>query len=350
MNNNVDILAESLEHTSLGDGGSDPEQLVFGPPPGSTAFQSLDDIPPYLFRVVSPRSAGETNDTWAHSESARQKKTSSGKDIFSFERLEDRQSKAFELTVHLQWYGHKYEAEDNFVSWTSSLLFAIQYIYYRHHHDSPRSSLNDIKLYIIDTGLFKRGTFMRDLALIESFREFDSETIPGHYWNLESLHYLRTEGGFYFGEYLSQGSLKISNKFQVIPANILFGHNRLHNLQPAFSKLYVSPQRKEDTKWARAVMDLRKDILASTLSNPSSLRDLTGLAAVKDILDDVITHKSQNGWRFPLGIYFAALIGCGPATDTHTSNGKTFFEYFQSAIWDGESKSKIAWNQMKSNH
>lgn len=341
MNINLDILAKNLEDTSLGDEGSNSDQLVFDPPSGSTAFQSLDNIPPYLFRVVSPRSAGETNNTWARSESARKKNPSSRKDIFSFERLEDLQSKAFELTVHLQWYGHKYKVEDNFVSWTSSLLFAIQYIYYRHYHDIPKSSLDDINLYIIDTSLFKRGTFMRDLDLIESFRRFDSEAIPGQYWNLESLHSLRTKKGFYFGEYLSQGSLNISNKVQMIPANILFDHNRLLCLQPAFSKLYVSPPRKEDTELANSVMDLRKDIWAATLADPCQLRYLGGLAAIKDILDDVATHNSQLGWRFPLGIYFAALIGSGPKTGSYMMNGQLFFKYFQSTIWGGKEHSGL---------
>ena len=41
---------------------------------------------------------------------------------------------------------------------------------------------------------------------------------------------------YYFGEYLSQGSLKIENKCQVIPANILFEQNQLHHIQPKFAE------------------------------------------------------------------------------------------------------------------
>jgi hypothetical protein len=334
----VDNLAETLGRAGLGDRGRGPypEQLLFKPPLGSKASQSLGDIPNYLFRVVSPKSAGKTNRMWARSESARQHEISSTKDIFSFKGPEDRQTKAFELTVHLQWYGDIYEAEDNFVSWTSSLLFAIQYIYYRHHHDIPGPSLNDIQLYVIDTSLFPRGTFMRDLDLIESFREFDRENTSGQYWNLKSLHSLRTTKGFYFGEYLSQGSLKIENKCRKIPAKILFDNNRLRRLQPAFNKLYMPPPCRKDTKWAKAVIDVRKAIWPPILPVLSSLEISDRLAALKEILDTMDTYDSQHGWTFPLGIYLAALAGFGPATDTHTESCGLFFEKFQSATWGGK--------------
>ncbi|KAJ5475860.1 hypothetical protein N7475_001589 [Penicillium sp. IBT 31633x] len=342
MDNTQDGLIKSFQRASLNDVGRDPDQLLFEPPSGSRASQSLGNIPPYLFRVVSPKSAGETNGTWARSESACQQNISSSKDIFSFKCLEDWKVKAFELNVHLQWYNHKCEAEDNFVSWTSSLLFAIQYIYYRHYHDTPSSSLNDIKLYVINTSLFREGTFMRDLDLIESFCKFDRETIRYEYWNLRDLQYLRTKKGFYFGEYLSQGSLKIENKFQVIPANVLFENNRLQRLQPAFHKLYVPPPRKQDTEWANAVMNLRKDIWAPNLPVLSSVSTLVPLAAIKEILDNIDTHDSNHGWRFPLGIYLATFIGSGLATDSHIDNNGIFFEYFRSATWGGKFGSRYS--------
>jgi hypothetical protein len=319
MENIADNLAKTLGYASLGNGGKVPEQLLFEPPLGSIASQSLGDIPQYLFRVVSPISAGETDRTWARSESARQRNVSE-KDIFSFKGLKNKENKAFELTLHLQWYGDKFEAEDNFVSWTSSLLFAIQYIYCRHHHGIPSSSLNGIQLYVIDTSLFPRGTFIKDLALIESFREFDRENNPPLYWNLKILYSLRTTKGFYFGEDLSQRSLKIENRFQMIRANILFDSNRLRLLQPAFDTIHAPPSHWKDTQWANAVIDLRKNIWSTTRPVLSSVTILDRLAAIKDILDNIDAKESQNGWRFPLGIYFAALIGSGPTTDSHLGN------------------------------
>ncbi|KAJ5585066.1 uncharacterized protein N7459_004866 [Penicillium hispanicum] len=335
MDNAVDDLTETLGQASLGDGGQDPEQLLFKPPSGSEVSKSLDEIPAYLFRVVSPQSAGETNGIWARSESARQRTVSSTKDIFSFKRVSDQQTKAFELNVHLQWYNSDYPAvEDNFVSWTSSLLFAIQYIYYRLHHDIPRPCINDIKLYIIETALFQRGTFIRDLDLIKHFREFDREKGP-RYWNLKSLHSLRTRRSFYFGEYLSQGSLKIENNFRVIPASILFDHNRLCRLQPAFINLFVPPPQNA-TKLANAVIDLRKDIWSSNLPALSSVKMSDRLAVTKEILDNISIHDLDHRWRFALGIYFAALIGPIPATGSHIGNESSFFEYFQSTFWAGQ--------------
>lgn len=336
MDNAVDDLIETFGQASLGDEGQGPEQLLCEPPSSSKASKSLDDIPAYLFRVVFPLSAGKTDDIWARSESACQRTVSSTKDIFSFQHINDRQTKASELNVHLRWRGGSTPAEDNFVSWTSSLLFAIQYIYYRRHHDIPRPYINDVKLYIIDTTLFQRGTFIRDLDLIEEFREFDSGNSPGQYWNLRSLYSLRTGNSYYFGEYLSQGSLKIENKFTVIPASILFDDRRLCRVQPAFKNLYVPPPRN-DPKWAKAVIDLRQEIWPSKLLVLSSVDILDRLAAIKEVLDSMSERDLKHRWRFPLGIYLAALIGPMPATESHTGNESIFFEHFRSATWAGKS-------------
>ncbi|KAJ5748437.1 uncharacterized protein N7511_010133 [Penicillium nucicola] len=331
-----DSLAEELASTSLEDRSRYPEQLLFEPPSGSTVSRSLDDIPRYLFRVVSPQSAGEMNDTWAHSESVRQQNVSSTKDIFSFKDRQNQKTKAKELNVHLRWFNHRIQVEDNLVSWTSSLIFAIQYVYYRYHHDIPSPSLEDIKLYVIDTRLFQRGTFMQDLDLIKAFQDFNYADEPGCYGDLKSLYNLRTSSNYYFGEYLSQGSLKIENKFQVISANLLFDENRLCRLQPALHSLYVPPPARRYTKWASAVVHYHNDIWPSNLPVLSS-RDLRErLTAMKEILDSMDTSNSQHSWKFPLGIYLAGLIGFKPAADSPTGNDAIFFEDFRSTVQGGD--------------
>lgn len=147
------------------------------------------------------------------SESASRNKASSAEDIFHKLDLEKRTIVARTLNLHLRWWP-KGDSDDNFVSWTSSLLFAIQYIFYRHLSFKDRSSWEDIKLYVIDTAQFPKGTFLADLDLIHAFCEYD--TTPGN--NLGSFESLRKMQDYYFGEYLSQGSLKIENKFVLIPA------------------------------------------------------------------------------------------------------------------------------------
>ena len=115
----------------------------------------------------SPRSNGDTNEIWVRSESAHWNKSSSTEDFFSNLDCKKRTEIAQTLNLHLQWLqngGNK----DSFVSWTSSLLFAIQFIYYQHLSPRDRSCLAEIKLNVIDTTQFPRGTFIRDLDLIDA--------------------------------------------------------------------------------------------------------------------------------------------------------------------------------------
>lgn len=203
----MDTLAERLEHTRLNDEPK-AEQLLFMPLADSgLAATALDNIPRYLFRVITPLSDGKMDETWVHSQSASQNKASSVEGIFHNLDLEKRIIMARTLNLHLRWWP-KGDLEDNFVSWTSSLLFAIQYIYYRRRSSKDGSRLEHIKLYVIDTTRFPKGTFLRDLDLIRAFCKFD--TTLGD--NLERFECLRKRPGYYFGEYLSQGSLKIENK------------------------------------------------------------------------------------------------------------------------------------------
>ncbi|KAJ6040690.1 uncharacterized protein N7446_003995 [Penicillium canescens] len=122
------------------------------------------------------------------------------------------------------------------------------------------------------------------------------------------------------------------------PANILFDNTRLRRLQPAFSELYAPPPYKEDAERANAVIDLRKDIWAPTLPVPSLVKIMDRLTAIKEFLDNIDTQDSQHGWRFLLGIYLVALIGSGPAADSHTGHDGICFEYFRFATWGVQSQ------------
>lgn len=218
--------------------------------------------------------------------------------IFSSICLPKNENIAHVLYLHLRWWPDD-SVEDNFVSWTSSLLFAIQYIYYRHLHTGlDGSSLADIKLYVVDTTKFPKGTFMCDMDLMKIFSEFDGE--------LNDFQRLRQGGKYYFGEYLSQGSLKIENKCHVIPAQVLFEQDRLRRLQPQFAELRRYPKSGKPG-WANKVLDYRSAIwpLAETLPVLSSAEMSKRLQAVREIIDHV-----APGWKYPLAIYFAALVGC----------------------------------------
>ncbi|KAJ6073423.1 uncharacterized protein N7446_001200 [Penicillium canescens] len=99
------------------------------------------------------------------------------------------------------------------------------------------------------------------------------------------------------------------------------------------SPVLLPPPYKEDTERANAVIDLRKDIWAPTLPVPSLVKNMDRLTAIKEFLDNIDTQDSQHGWRFLLGIYLVALIGSGPATDSHTGHDGICFEYFRFATW-----------------
>jgi hypothetical protein len=326
----MDALTETMRTTCLSGGPGEPEQLLFNPQADSgLAEMALDDIPRYLFRVVSPRSDGETNATWVRSASASQNTDSSLEDIFFNLNSGKRTTIARALNLHLRWWP-KNGLEDNFVSWTSSLLFAIQYIYYRHLSSKDGSNVEEIKLYVIDTTLFPRGTFIRDLDLIEAFWKFDDHP-EGK--NLKNLRALRNDPRYYFGEYISQGSLKIAYKHRTISGKSLFDRDLLQRLQPEFSNIQSTPSKKPD--WVKEVLRLRGDIWTVTKETLSSAKMLDRLKAVGEIVSNF-----QPGWGFPLAIYFAALIGSESATeDQGKANDNVIFGYFRSEQFNGKGAS-----------
>ncbi|KAL4811593.1 hypothetical protein BDW67DRAFT_190411 [Aspergillus spinulosporus] len=269
----MDALTQALESTHLDNSPlSEPEQLLFNPPPDSKLAQDhLDNIPRYLFRVASPKSDGETNAEW-------------------------RRVIACTLNRHLRWWP-KEKFDDNFVSWTSSLLFALQYIYYRHRSTRDRSSLDDIKLYVVDTSCFPRGTFLRDLDLMDAFSGFDDSEPSDK--NLKDFRNFRNRDMWYFGEYLSQGSLRIAGKHQRISAASLFQDRLLSRLQPFFPDIQIRVD--DEPRWASQVVCFRKQFMSASLSSREVRNSLTALRDIMQLFDPE--------WRFPLAVYFASLIG-----------------------------------------
>ncbi|KAL3443268.1 hypothetical protein BJX65DRAFT_311949 [Aspergillus insuetus] len=298
---NPEALSEALRNTHLDDTPTidEPDQLLFNPsgnsrlPPGA-----LNNIPRYLFRVVSPLSDGHTDSTWVRSKAACQNLLSSQEDIFDNLDPHNRQAVAHALNLHLRWWSED-GVEDNFVSWTSSLLFALQYIYYRHHHERDGSGLEDTKLYVVDTKSFPPGTFLRDLDLIEAFFDHNDWDKNG----LKKLRTLRKNSDYYFGEYLTQGSLRIADKHQVVSAASLFQDDLMKRLQPHLPN--IQDAAGGEPRLANAVRDLRPLIWPVGTLDPLSAEEMRQrLLAVGEL-----TNLFDEGWRFPLAVYFSALIG-----------------------------------------
>lgn len=92
--------------------------------------------------------------------------------------------------------------EDNLVSWTSSLLYALVYIFY-HLVEVDNIGTFDIHICVIDTSDSPEEVFLRDLDLIRAYRSFSTQL-----YSFDTLHCICKREGFwghfYFGEYFPQ--------------------------------------------------------------------------------------------------------------------------------------------------
>ncbi|KAJ5803046.1 uncharacterized protein N7503_005496 [Penicillium pulvis] len=234
-------LSQVLDRLSLNMTGSDC--LRFTPHEEESWLEDkFSQVPQYLYRVsVHNKSDGETTKIWAKSKDA--KKANPGREINILDG--DRTEMADMLSRHLWWEGG---SPSNLLSWTSSLLFALQYVFYRHHRDHV--ALEDITLFIVNTTTFQRGAFVQDLDLISIFSRFS--------YSLRSMERLRTERTgdfskrFYFGEYLSQGALKIEGKCSSATGKEIIDKG-LFFLRPELNDSW-----KHDLGWANRVLKLRK--------------------------------------------------------------------------------------------
>jgi hypothetical protein len=161
----LETISNALASISL----ADHFHLLFNPA-GEKAWlrQTLDNIPRYLFRVATPKSDGSSDEFWVKSRDACADKRQT-RDVFD----QDDGHVSSMLWRHLDWKGKLYD-RDNFMSWTSSLLFALQYMSYRYNNKLDSSRLVDVRLYVIDTTKFASGTFLRDIDLIEAYKSFDN--------------------------------------------------------------------------------------------------------------------------------------------------------------------------------
>ena len=291
-----DGLADGFQALSI-----DSDHLLFNPQQDKASLrEKFNTIPRYLFRVSTPKSDGTTDKIWVKSKDARWVKDSRRIDFLS---IQDKKEAAAILNKHLRWKGQP-EDRDNLVSWTSSLLFALQYIFYRHHKDP--SAFDEIYLCIIDTTAFPKGVFLRDMDLIETYKGSDegiwvldrSGSIPR--LDLSYLKELRVKkrsgfaGSYYFGEYLSQGALKIENKCEIISAQAMLDHGLL-TIQPKFDLLPTG-----EPEWANEVIRLREAFYQNT-----ALQEETTKETLKAAID--IGQLFGPRWRLPIAANLLAL-------------------------------------------
>ncbi|KAL9591201.1 MAG: hypothetical protein Q9179_007961 [Wetmoreana sp. 5 TL-2023] len=225
--------------------------LPFQPKPDQLHQMPLferNDVPRYLFRVYGPNTAGETTDSNIippASTCGPEKR----QDIF---RLQPREA-ARRLNEHLRWK-RSHERECNLMSWTRSLLFALQHGLRRHHKDPNKPALSQISLLILDTRGFPRGTFIKDMEIMEVFAPY---TDPNQSNDLENFFQFRkSDRGYYFGEYLTQGDMDIRGRCVVTNMQRLIEAG-LFELKPELG------DKSKWGQWANRVIYLREPFEAS---------------------------------------------------------------------------------------
>jgi hypothetical protein len=218
---------------------------LFWPFPGDNGVEDLPAVPRYLFRAFDASSSGLSDeDVVASSASMFSKAGGSRSDILSLE-LENR---AKRLGAHLTklCFGDGDHADD-LMSWSSSMLFVLQYAIWRCNVSKGRRSPADTYICVVDTTKFPRGQFARDTWLLQQCRGSQNE-----HRNVESAIRLRElqERAYDNGEYLSQGLLVHRNRSAVTTLEDLIQAG-LHKLYPEFN----DPNGKQ--KWTDRVLDLR---------------------------------------------------------------------------------------------
>lgn len=222
---------------------SDRLSIPFAPIPSDQLLNaSLDNIPTYLFRVSDHKSPGTTSPTEVCSPAFINLQRAV--DLYGMER----ERAASVLRDHLQWKCEEHSCD--LMSWTSSLLFALQYAFYRHQYWKKDSEdFSDTFILIVDTRQFKRGAFSRDLQAIDAYKGISTGDKDGR--SLNDLYKIRQNGCYYFGEYLSQGRLKLDPErgHQVTIGNLI--QRGLFDINPELkNKAYWA-------SWARRVNQLR---------------------------------------------------------------------------------------------
>jgi hypothetical protein len=206
----------------------------------------LDCIPRYLFRTYAPKSNGSTTDNIVEAPAAC--RPNGNLDLLQWPR----DKAASTLWNHLNWKSRNgnwvRDNDDNLMSWTSSLFFAIQHGLRRHHTDFDNPDFSNIRICIVDTRKLPRGTFVKDLDLLEAY--IDDEDVA------KFLSLRLSPKGWYYGEYLSQGRLDIEGRSKHTSIALLLGMG-LYDLEPRF--------QHDQLGLANRIVELRDPFAASPL-------------------------------------------------------------------------------------
>jgi hypothetical protein len=224
--------------------------------------------PRYLIRVYSPQSAGETSLSATIPPSMTDNKHDHTTDVSKLPP----QDGALQLNEHLRWYPW-HEHNWNFTSWTTSLLFALQYALYKRRGAKNLSDLSKISILILDTRDFPKWTFIKDMEIMDVFAMFSNHTERN---NLEKMLKLRNrDRGHYFGESFTQGRMNIEGRCVKTTMQRL--------IDSGLFKLFPKPEEESYWKmWANRVVELRQPFQVSQDDRSTSQTDVRRAIAIAE--------------------------------------------------------------------
>ena len=279
---------KTIEASSTAEGRT---MLPFQPNPFQLDKMPLfqnEDPPRFLFRIHTPNCFGVSSLSEITSQAFRVGGSCATRDIFKLQQ----EHAARILNTHLRWWDHEKASECNLVCWTSSLLFALQYGFHRARQDNPENCQpSQICLLVLDTRGFCRGTFVKDLEIIDVFSPYADKCQE------KNLEYLRTmrrgTRGYYFGEYLSQGYLNIQGQCAQTNIQELIDSG-LFDLMPEFE------DRSLWTEWANRVLKLREPFKsAQPIANSVHREVRTAITIAERCFD--------GQWPLPVAVMLLAL-------------------------------------------
>lgn len=176
------------------------------------------------------------------------------------------------LRKHLAWTKYNF-TDDEFISWTSSLLWALQFAVRK----TTKSAEHELKLCVLDTSRFHTGTFLPAPQLIHDFGLSESNDITNAYHNTE---------------YLVHGSLNVRNCSSTVSLACL-RECGLFDLMPELDNEYWKQ------KLLMRVQYLREKIVSAV--NP--LTTVTCQRALR------VASPFGGEWTMAMTIAFLALRG-----------------------------------------
>lgn len=200
----------------------------------------LTDVPRYLFRAFDQASSGLSNECLVASVESISDESNSRVDILSKPREVSTRLLYRHLNKSCFGGGDK---SDNLMSWSSSLLFVIQYAIWRCHQRGCGE--DEVKICAVDTRKFPRGQFARDMALLRAYRQSAK-----HDKDMNKFFDFRLNREDYDnGEFLSQGEVHHKGRSSVVSLGQLVKAG-LHDLYPEFKE-------ESERGWTNRVRSLR---------------------------------------------------------------------------------------------